>query len=200
MINGFNTWRIATATQMHFNSEGYDAFRFKFKAKNLTPASFEKRSDKYFFEKLANTYENPEVIKRFAFANIYFNGVSWAGSMTNEPYKDYIKRMQSFSYKFKEDLQSLPSKSLDELLSPINGNIPNIISMNTMKETIIAIHCVTNFLNTVHSKVNDTLLWPELRKGYIKATPFIAMDINQKKIKKMLIEHFSGVQSTTNGV
>jgi hypothetical protein len=200
-MNGFEVWRIATATKMHFESEGYDAFRFHFKAKNLTTTAFENRQDRYFFEKLANLYPKADDIKKYAFANIFFNDVSWVGSMTHEPYINYCKRVQSFSYLFKKDLNALPQKSLDELLSPVNGTMPPLImlcigSRIIMDETIIAIHCVTNFLNLVSPKIKDKLLWPEIHRKYLKATPFLAMDINQAKVKKMLLDHFSGVQST----
>lgn len=199
-MTGFDAWRISTTIKMHFESEGYDAFRFCFKAKNLTPRTFESRRDRYFFEKLAKNLREEDQIRRYAFANIFFQQNTWVGAMVEQPYKEYCKRIQTFSYRFKQDLNRLPQASLDELLIPANGNIPVLIKRylegDLMAETAAAVNALTNFVSRIDKKVTDVLLWPEVRLRLIKATPFISRDVDVNKVKKILVDHFTSLQNT----
>ena len=64
-----------------------------------------------------------------------------------------------------------------------------------MAETLIALHCITNFLTVVNPRVTDVLLWPEVHMKLMKAVPFIARDIDMSKVTKPVLEHFSGVHN-----
>jgi len=199
-MTGFDAWRIATTIKMHFEQEKFDAIRFNFKARNLTPRVYESRRERYFFEKIANKLRNEEEVKRYTFANILFrNDFSWTGNMLDEPYVEYLKRVQGFGYRFKSDLAKFTQRSLDSLLVPVNGNIPTLVKSylegNVMMESVIAVNAMTGFVDRVSRKVADTMLWPEVRLKLSKATPFIGKDIDLVKAKRILVEHFSGLQN-----
>jgi hypothetical protein len=199
-MTGFDAWRISSTIKMHFESERYDAFRFCFKAKNISPRVFEQRNDRYFFDKLVKRYHKEDEIRRYAFANIFFGNNTWIGGMEDHHYVDYCKRLQTFSYRLKGNLKNLPQVPLDDLLVPTNGKLPIIIQRalegDLMMEIPLVLNGLTGFIAKIKGKVNDALLWPELSMKLIKATPFISIDIDLNKSKKIILDHFNDVQSS----
>ncbi|TRZ69039.1 MAG: hypothetical protein D4Q77_00450 [Methanothrix sp.] len=191
-MTSFRAWQITTATIMHFNGGSYDAKRFNFKAKNLTVTAFEKRRERTMFERFSGRYTETDMI-RFAFANVFFGEKNWIGDMDESSYLQYSKRIQSFGYHFTSDLKKLSGTSLNQLMSPLKGNIPEIIQRYLqgaiMTETIIGIHCITNFLQLVSPKITDDLLWPDIKMRLLKATAFIGPDLDQKRIAKLIALH-----------
>lgn len=203
---GFDAWKITTTIKMHFQNEKYDAFRFNFKAKNLTFTAFENRNDRYFFEKLAKTYPKSNQLRQYVFSNIVYDDQVWIGSMKDEPYNNYCKRIQSFGYLFQKDLSHLTDteSSLNKLLTSTNGNIPPLVMSflrgETMFESVVTINLLTNFMSYAKKKVTDDLLWPSIHLKIDKAGPFIRQDIDLDKTKKIIINHFSSVQPKPIGV
>jgi hypothetical protein len=193
-MNGLRAWQIASTTKMHFTSDSYNAPRFNFKARHLTAAKFEHRKDRWIFDNLARRLDE-ESMKSYAFANQFFRQSSWAGDMQDEVYAEYCKRLQTFGYRLKEDLKKLsPSATLDEFLRPQNGLMPPLVGLylqgELMAETVIAIHCVTNFINVIDPMVTESIIWPDTSKRILKAVPFVGPNINQKKAKKILLDFF----------
>ena len=54
MNDPFESYKLYNALKLHFETN-YDAIKYNFKS-NVTPQSFFKRKDKYFFAKLAKKY------------------------------------------------------------------------------------------------------------------------------------------------
>lgn len=197
-MTAFDAWRISVATKMHFQQPRFDAFKFNFKAKNLIPKVFEAKREKYLFHKIAERYNTEDAIRRFAFANCVFGDcMSWVGNMTDQPYVDYTKRIQSFGYLLKADLSKVTRMPLDHLLTSANGNIPIIVKNHLegilMFETVVILNHLTNFIDLI--KVNDTMLWPEVSLKIKKSADFVRRDIDCAKAKKIIIDHFSGLQT-----
>ncbi len=191
-MTGYDIWRIATATSMHFSSN-YDAFKFSFKAKNLSVSAYNKRRDKYFFEHAVKKFSSEEEIRRYVFANYFFDEVSWFGDMSPQPYDDYNIRLQSMSYLFRKDLKQFDPR-LDFILQSYHGKYPVIMNAmfthDVMPETVMLIHLLTNFLNVV--KVDDELLWPTIQTKLIKGSSFIAADIPSRgKYRNIVLDLFS---------
>ena len=119
--SGFDLWKIHSAIRLHFDSKsGYDALKFNFKLPNLTYTNYEKRPDRFYYEKLFRRYPATKDITMFFLANILeLNGKTWVGHMTDEPLSRLAARFESFSYRFKADVRLLAQAScyrLDDLL------------------------------------------------------------------------------------
>ena len=56
MMDPFEVYKLYNALKLHFEQDSYDAIKYNFKS-NVTPQSFFKRKDKFFFAKLAKTYD-----------------------------------------------------------------------------------------------------------------------------------------------
>ena len=85
MNDPYESYKLYNALKLHFESDSYDAVKYNYKT-SLKPTSFFKRKDKYFFAKLANTYESK--LKDFYIAN-FKNDVKYVGDMLNEGGEKY---------------------------------------------------------------------------------------------------------------
>lgn len=201
-LTGFDCWQLCTTIQMHFKNEQYDCFQFNFKARHLTPRTFLKRNDQYFFEKHANRFRSKVELRKFIFANIFFAKNTWIGEFQDEPYRLYSGRLQSMSYRFRSDLKALTghskaltghSKALDGLLCADTGAYPPVVSMmlqeKIMTETVIILEHLTRFLNSV--KTGDSIFFPQLKQSIQKASPFIQQDVDMKKMRQIALSLFT---------
>ena len=97
----------------HFTNSKYDFFKYGGKSR-ATITSFNKRKDKYWFEKTSRKYSDQEVLN-FLLAN-FINATNpqnlWIGEIINSgerTYAEWMKRKQSLTYLFKEQLNELLS-------------------------------------------------------------------------------------------
>ena len=86
MKDPYESYKLYNALKLHFETDSYDAIKYNFKT-SVKPTSFFKRKDKYFFAKLANTYDN---LMDFYVAN-FKNDVKYVGDMLNEGGEDYYR-------------------------------------------------------------------------------------------------------------
>ena len=90
----------------HFTNRKYDFFRYGGKS-SATVTSFNKRKDKYWFEKTSRKYSDAEIVN-FLLANFVTTDNPknlWIGEIINSgerTYSDWMKRQQSMSYMFSE--------------------------------------------------------------------------------------------------
>ena len=87
MNDPFESYKLYNALKLHFEADGYDAIKYHFKT-SIKPTSFFKRKDKFFFAKLAKTYEDE--LKEFYIAN-FKNDVKYVGDMLNEGGERYYR-------------------------------------------------------------------------------------------------------------
>ena len=76
MSDPFESYMLYNALKLHFESS-YDAVKYNFKS-NVTPSSFFKRKDKYFFAKLAKKYNGE--LKDF-YISQFINTEKYVGDM-----------------------------------------------------------------------------------------------------------------------
>ncbi len=103
---GFSAFALYNAIKLHFTSDSYDFFKYGGKT-NVSKSNFAVRKDKYSFYKLSRKYSLQD-LRDFYVANFLVKNVSWIGEIANEEgesnYKEWQKRNQSLTYRFKEDI------------------------------------------------------------------------------------------------
>jgi|TARA_Y100000385_G_scaffold108333_1_gene112493 hypothetical protein len=182
MNDPFESYKLYNALKLHFETDGYDAVKYHFKT-SVKPTSFFKRKDKYFFAKLAKTYENE--LKEFYIAN-FKNDVKYVGDMLNEGgeryYRDHKKIMESLSYQFQNDINKLNDMdvSFDSLLEAEENNHPLIIKLwmqeEILLETIVILDSILGFVERENKKITDTIIWPDIYRKIMKYKPFVKFD------------------------
>jgi len=185
MNDPFESYKLYNALKLHFETDGYDAVKYHFKT-SVKPTSFFKRKDKYFFAKLAKTYENE--LKEFYIAN-FKNDVKYVGDMLNEGgeryYRDHKKIMESLSYQFQTDINKLNDMdiSFDSLLTAEDNNHPLIIKLwmqeEIQLETIVILDSILGFVERENNKITDTIIWPDIYRKIMKYKPFVKFDRNK---------------------
>jgi hypothetical protein len=195
MNDPFESYKLYNALKLHFETDGYDAIKYHFKT-SVKPTSFFKRKDKFFFAKLAKTYEKE--LKEFYIAN-FKNDVKYVGDMLNEGgekyYRDHKKVMESLTYQFQTDINKLNDMDVtfDSLLEAEDNNHPLIIKLwmqeEILLETVVILDSILGFVERENKKITDTIIWPDIYRKIMKYKPFVKFDRN--KCLNLLKETFT---------
>ena len=194
MSDPFESYKLYNALKLHFETDNYDAVKYNFKT-SVKPQSFFKRKDKYFFAKIANTYDN---LIEFYVAN-FKNDVKYVGDMLNEGgeryYRDHKKVMESLSYQFENDINKLRDMNVefDSLLEAEENNHPLIVRLwmqdEILLETVVILDALTGFVERENKKITDTIIWPDIYRKIMKYKPFVKF--NKDKCINLLKKTFT---------
>jgi ABC-type Fe3+/spermidine/putrescine transport system ATPase subunit len=116
----------------------------------------------------------------------------WIGQIIKEgeeTYTNWMRRKQSLSYIFKEEVSILNSKNFDEMFS-IQGNkhpliIKNYLQKKISLETLIILNNILEYTKEFDKKLQDPV-WEFVSMRIEKYSPFIHIDSN--KFKSILRE------------
>ena len=183
------------ALKSHFNNPKYDYFKYNKKVR-ATITSFNRRADKYWFEKTSRKYNDKEVVD-FLLANfVAADSPSnlWIGSLINEgerTYSEWMRRQQSLSYLFKEQSNELFSETkLEDALSCSKGHPPvlkRFLSGRLSPETFVIYDKIFSFSKDFDKKLLDPV-WETVSLKIKKYTPFLNIDVfSYKKILRDII-------------
>ena len=190
-MDGYTAYQYANAVNMHFNMK-YDAFKYHFKTR-VTQKTYWGRPDKYQLTKIGARFKTKDEIIRY-FAAHQIAGNKWSGDMIRDEktYTDYLKRIESLSYNFKNELDELSEYSLDSLLSCYKDNYPIVINKyleeTVSLETVCILNALTGFIEDANGKITETILWPDIYKKVVKYQPFLVFD--RDKIMKIVLNTF----------
>ena len=136
MMDPFDSYKLYNALKLHFETDSYDAVKYNYKS-NVTPNSFFKRKDKYFFAKLAKNYDKD--LLNYYVAN-FKNGVGYVGDMINESgeknYSEHKRIQESIHRVFSIDINKLndQEQGFDKLFESDNGQLPLVIKFWMQEE------------------------------------------------------------------
>ena len=196
MNDPFESYKLYNALKLHFET-GYDAVKYNFKS-NVTPQSFFKRKDKYFFAKLAKKYNGN--LKDF-YISQFINEQGYVGDMMDSEaegyYSSYKKIKESIHRMFSIDINKIIDLNIgvkfDSLFESVDGQQPQIVQMwmqeDITLETVVILNSILGFVQREDSKISDTIIWPDNKRKIEKYTPFVSFDIN--KCKTVLMEKFA---------
>ena len=192
-VTPFETYQTYLSMKSHFTNKRYDFFKYGGKSK-ATMASFNKRKDKYWFEKTSRKYSDQEITD-FLLANFVTTNTPqnlWIGEIINSgerTYADWMKRQQSLSYMFKEQSKKLLSeKELEEVFNCSKGHPPILkkyLGGEISLETFVIFEKIFSFGKKFNRKLKDPV-WETVSMKMKKYIPFL--NINVFHYKKILRE------------
>ena len=156
--------------------------------------SFNKRKDKIFFEKLA---KHPDV-HGFLIANLSDNEKLWIRELAysekaEQAYKLWMKRQQSLTYCFKQDLDKLHNDFNKNFLIEENSHpilLKKYLGDEICLETLcILLNLVPGAMKHWDTKLSYDLVWDMLGTKVRKYTPFVKFD--REKYKQICLDHFN---------
>jgi hypothetical protein len=193
MIDPFESYKLYNALKLHFETN-YDAVKYNFKS-NVTPQSFFKRKDKYFFAKLAMKYNGQ--LKDF-YISQFINTEKYIGDMMDKPaeenYARYKRIKESIHRVFSVDINILneQEKQFDSLFKSENGQVPLVVKLWMQEEisleTIVILNSIFGFIDQESQNISDTIMWPDMKRIIEKYTPFVYY--NRNKCMKLLTNVF----------
>ena len=196
-VTPFDTYQHYLSLKNHFTNPKYDFFKYGAKTR-ASMASFNKRRDKYWFEKTSRKYSDKEVVD-FLVSNFVSTDNPqnlWIGEIINSgerKYADWMKRQQSLTYLFKEQSNELLSQNELENLFDCSKGHPKILkrflSGSISLETLAIYEIIFHFSKNFDKKLNDPV-WESVSLKIRKYIPFLNIDVfNHKKILKEIINN-----------
>jgi hypothetical protein len=187
-MSPFDVYVNYLALKSHFSNPKYDYFKYNKKVR-ATLTSFNRRKDKYFFERTSRKLADKEVVD-FLVSNFVAAdtpGNLWIGEIINSGernYQEWMRRQQSLTYLFKEQSNELFSQiKLEDALNCSKGHPPVLkafLSGKICLETLVIYDRIFEFSKNFDKKLQDPV-WETVSLKVKKYMPFINTDIFQFK-------------------
>jgi len=195
IVSPFETYQHYLSLKNHFTNPKYDFFKYGAKTR-ASITSFNKRKDKYWFEKTSRKYSDKEVVD-FLVSNFTATDNPqnlWIGEIINSGernYSEWMKRQQSLTYLFKEQSNELLSENeLETLFNCTKGHpliLKKFLSGSVSLETLTIFDKVFHFSKNFDKKLDDPV-WESVSLKLKKYSPFLNIDMFQyKKILRSII-------------
>ena len=192
-VTPFETYQTYLSMKSHFTNPKYDFFKYAGKSR-ATVTSFNKRKDKYWFEKTSRKYSDDEIVN-FLLANFVSTDNPknlWIGEIINSgerTYSDWMRRQQSISYLFKEQSSELlENQNLEKILECKKGHpiiLKRFLGGDICLETFVIFDIIFAFSEKFDKKLKDPV-WETVSLKIKKYKPFL--NINVFQFKKILRE------------
>ena len=194
-MSPFEVYQSYLSLKSHFSNPKYDFFKYNKKVR-ATLTSFNKRSDKYWFEKTSRKYPDKEIVN-FLVSNFVATDNPqniWIGEIINSgerTYVEWMKRQQSLTYLFKEQSEELLSETkLEDAFSCSKGHPPilkKFLGGKISPEVMVIYDKIFQFGNVFDTKLLDPV-WETVSLKIRKYKPFLQIDVfNYKKILRDIV-------------
>ncbi len=194
-VTPFETYQAYLGMKSHFTNPKYDFIKYGGKSR-ATMTSFNKRKDKYWFEKTSRKYSDQEVID-FLLSN-FVNATNpqnlWIGEIINSgerTYAEWKMRQQSLTYMFTEQSENLLSENdLEKVFNCSKGHpivLKKYLGGEISLETLSILEKVFSFKGKFDKKLKDPV-WETVSMKLKKYLPFLNINVFQfKKILRDII-------------
>lgn len=198
-MNAFEVYEMYVALKNHFTQKSYSYFKYNGKTR-VTVAQFEKRPDKYFFEKLSKHYDP----RGFLLSNILNSTSFWIGEFSqNEQatknYHAWKKRVDSLKYLYTDQIKKLFDRMpISRWFKIENSEHPYLMVLylrgELSPETFIILTDVIGCYSYWNKELKGDIVWEEVSVLYTKYRPFLNYDraeykeILKSEMKKIVVE------------
>jgi hypothetical protein len=190
-VTSFDTFKLYISLKNHFTQKKYNYFKYNGKSRT-SQDSFDKRKDKIFFQKLSKHSD----VLGFLLSNLLVNNKSWIKDITynensDKIYNDWLKRKQSLTYVFKNDIKKLDDDFNSNFLIQEN-NHPTILKLYLSNEISLETFCILIDISGAKKyfdkMLKNDVMWDEIGLLVEKYTPFITYD--KEKYKNILLTNY----------
>jgi len=193
----FDAYRCYLSLKNHFTKDTYDYHKYCGKSR-ATLQSFYKRKDRMWFEKVSRQKTDKEVEEFFVanFASCNDPETLWIGEIMKEGesrYKEWQRKVQSLSYIFKEESQSLfGDNKFEDVFKCSKGHplvLKSFLSGKISLETLVIYDKIFLFSNNFDKKLKDPV-WETVSRRIKKYSPFLNIRVLsfRKILKELIVE------------
>jgi hypothetical protein len=186
-MDGFKAYRYYLAIKLHFTKDKFNVFENRGNVKG-TRESFVARNDRYIFEKLANKFSTDKDIIQFFVSNFaYGSGTAiYDGKEADDNYTEWLRRKQSITKIFVDDLATLMTEmevgrlSPDSLFISIDGEYPLLLKLFVGGKISIETIRIIDDLHPIVESWKDIpsvkYIWEDELRRITKLTGFVKYD------------------------
>jgi hypothetical protein len=195
----FDSYKCYLAMKNHFTKDSYDYHKYCGKSRASLNA-FYKRKDRFWFEKFSRQKNDKEIEEFFIanFASCSDPESMWIGEMIREGedrYQDWQKKVQSLSYVFKEEAESLfADNKVDEVFDCGRGHpivLKKFLGGHISLESMVIYDRILGYGKDFDKKLKDPV-WETVSRRVKKYSPFLNINVPRyKKILKEVVIHGS---------
>jgi hypothetical protein len=196
IVTPFETYQHYLSLKNHFTNPKYDFFKYGAKTR-ASVTSFNKRKDKYWFEKTSRKYSDKEVLDFLVSNFVEADNPSnlWIGEIINSgerTYAEWMRRQQSLTYLFKEQSTELFSENELEIVFNCSKGHPIVLkrflSGRLSPETFVIYDKIFSIVKDFDKKLLDPV-WETVSLKIKKYSSFLNIDVFQyKKILREIID------------
>jgi hypothetical protein len=194
MMEAFDAYQMYLGLKLHFTSD-YDYTRYGGKT-SASKSSFIKRKDRNFFARVARKYG--ESTEDYFVSNFVSTPKGWLGEFNETNYNNWIKRKQSLTYNFIQDMSLIFSQVEDfnSIFSCKKGQHPvllrNYLAKRINLETMVILQGLVGYVKQFDKELKDDLVWPDNRRLVVKYGAFLSYDKEKCKVQllKLIKETF----------
>ena len=195
-----DVYRTYLSVRNHFTNDNYNFFKFGGKTK-ASSGAFEKRRDRYIFDKVSKDYKDDEIALLFV-SNFIAKEKFWIGNTLSEEsrniYTMWRKKIQSLSYIFENDVKVIIDEindreiDFDSVFKIQDGQHPIILRLTLADrislESFLILNKILDFFPQFNRRIEETIIWPDFYKKCVKYEPFVKVDMTRFKfiLKKQL--------------
>ena len=191
-VSPFDCYKTYLAMKNHFTKESYDYVKYGGRSR-ASVASFNKRRDRYFFERMSRKKDDDEIIQYFIanFISSEDPGKVWIGEIIQNGetnFKEWQKRNQSLSYLFGNEVERILTRDNFDSYFHTQGQHPKILKAYLRKEisieTLIILDKILGFVKNFDKKLDDPI-WSTVSLKIKKYGSFLNIDVlRYRKILK----------------
>lgn len=191
-INGKSVYLLYLMMKQHFNGK-YDVIKYHWTMR-ISDQAYNKRRDKYFFEKLSEKHMLKELTLIFM-SNLVANQDAWIGDISDADamvfYREYIGRLKRMKTQYEDDIKNIYyfSQKVGESLSGIfeynikgdSSYIFKLLQSNVISfETFILLDSFLNIINK-HDDSTNNLVWSNFSTKLNAYKKILDVDANEAK-------------------
>lgn len=193
-MDPFSCYKTYLSLKNHFTKDNYDYHKYCGKSR-ATIQSFYKRKDRFWFEKLSRNKSDKEILDFFVSNFVSCNDPDslWIGEIIREgetKYRNWIKRVQSLTYLFTQETNSIfLNRNFDNLFDIQNNQHPILLKEylqgKISLESMVILDRILEYRKNFDKKLDDPI-WKFVSMRILKYSPFLNIDIF--KFRKILKE------------
>lgn len=194
-MNPFEVYTCFFALKRHFSNKKYDYFKYHGKIKTSLE-SFNRRKDRYFFERLSRKLTDQEIKEYFLSNFVSHDNPSslWIGQIIHDGEKNYIewkKRQESLRYNFQQESQELfDNYKLPEVFDCSKSHpilLKKFMSKKVSIETMVIYDIIFDYIKDFDKKLLDPV-WEIVSLKILKYKAFLNIDVfSYKKILRNIL-------------
>lgn len=197
-VNGKSVWLLYLMLKQHFAGR-YDVIKYNW-VMRVSDKAYQKRRDKYFFEKLSEKYTLKELTLIFM-SNLVANQDAWIGDISDADalvfYREYIGKLKIIRNTFEDDVKNIyyfakkvEVTSLSEIFD-YNKKVSSSYIFKLLQSNVISFETfimLDSFLGLIdkHDSADKNIVW-ESYSTRLKAYRKLLV-VDHKEAKKLFID------------